>query len=239
MTSAASYDRPDVLFEEVGLRVASIASRESVACAATSVLEHDGLVIDNRYLGSGSPATERIAADTDVVLVVEDGPELETVVRAARLRAPTAGIVVVVPAATQTETRRLLAVGADAVVVDAEGQEVLPAAVRCAAVGQISIPRPLREAVEPPALSHRELQLVALAAAGCTNAQIAGRLCLAESTVKAHFSSIFRRLGVRSRRQAAAVVLASDDVFHRSVLASVGPIAPALRAARRTDRTDG
>jgi DNA-binding NarL/FixJ family response regulator len=189
-------------------------------------LERDGLVLDSHYLGSGSQAAERIAAGTDVILIVEDGPESETVVRAARLRAPEAGIVVVVPVATQTETRGLLGVGADAVVVDAESQEVLPAAVRCAAVGQVSIPRPLRDALEPPALSHRELQIVALAAAGCTNAQIAERLCLAESTVKAHFSSIFRRLGVRSRRQAAAAVLASDDVFHRSVLASVAPLTP-------------
>jgi DNA-binding NarL/FixJ family response regulator len=239
MTSAATQDRSDVLFEEVGLRVASIASSEPVAWAATSALEHGGLVIDSRYLGSGSAAAERLAADTDVVLIVEDGPELETVVRAARLRAPDAGIVVVVPVATRTETRGLLAVGADAVVVDAERREVLPAAVRCAAVGQISIPRALRDVLERPALSHGELQIVALAAADCTNAQIAERLCLAESTVKARFSSVFRRLGVRSRRQAVAAVVASDDVFHRSVLASIGPIAPALRAARRGDGTDG
>jgi DNA-binding NarL/FixJ family response regulator len=224
MTSASSLDRSDVAFEEVGLQVASIASSESAAWVATRVLEHHGLATESRYLGSGSAAAERIPAGTDVVLIMEDGPE--PVVRAARARASDAGIVVVVPVAAQRETRSLLAAGADAVVVDADRQEVLPAAVRCAAVGQISIPRPLRDALEPPALSHGDLQLVALAAAGCTNAQIAERLCLAESTVKARFSSLFRRLGVSSRRQAAAAVLASEDQFHRSVLASVAPIAP-------------
>jgi DNA-binding NarL/FixJ family response regulator len=235
MTSALSQGRFDDLFAAVRLRVGSIAPSGSVAWAATSTLERDGLVVEGRYLGPGLAAAERIVAGTDVVLIVENGPEPETLVRAARLRAPDAGIVVVVPVATQAGTRGLLAAGADAVVLEAESRQVLPAAVRCAAVGQVSIPRPLREVLEPPALSHRELQIVALAAAGYTNAQIAERLCLAESTIKAHFSSVFRRLGVRSRTQAAAVVLASGDVFHRSVLASVAPLAPAPRASGRTD----
>ena len=227
MTSASSRERSDALIEEVELRVASIASSESAASVATSALEHDGLLIDSQYLGAGSAGAERIEAGIDVILIVEDDPEPEAVVRAARVRAPDAGIVVVAPVTSQTETRALLAAGADSVVIDAERQEVLPAAVRCAAVGQISIPRPLRDALEPPALSHRDLQIVALAAAGCTNAQIAEQLCIAESTVKARFSSVFRRLGVSSRRQAAAVVLASDDQFHRSVLASFAPVIPA------------
>jgi DNA-binding NarL/FixJ family response regulator len=224
MTSASPRERSDVLLEEVELRIACIASSESAASAATSALEDDGLRIDSRYLGSGSAAAERIDAGTDVILIVEDASEPQAVVRAARVRAPDAGIVVVAPPSTQRETRALLAAGADSVVVDTERHKVLPAAVRCAAVGQVSIPRPLRAALEPLALTHGELQIVALAAAGFTNAQIAERLCIAESTVKARFSSLFRRLGVSSRRQAAAAVLASDDQFHRSVLASVAPI---------------
>lgn len=211
--------------ERAALLVASIASSESAAWAAARALKHGGLVIEVRYLGSGTAAAERIAAGTDVVLIMEDGPELAAVVRAARLRAPDAGVVVVVPAATPAETGRLLTAGADALVIEAERQEVLPAAVLAAAAGQISIPRALREGLdlEPATLSNRELQVVALAATGCTNAQIAERLFVAESTVKARLSAVFRRLGVRSRRQAAAAVLASDDEFQRSVLASARP----------------
>jgi DNA-binding NarL/FixJ family response regulator len=229
MTGVALQDRPEVQLLRATLIVASIASSEPVARAAMRALERGGLVIDGRYLGSGPPAAERIATATDVVLIMEDARQLAAVVRAARLAAADAGIVVVVPVATQTGTRRLLAAGADALVIEAERQEVLPAAVLGAAAGQISIPRPLRGGLEPPTLSPRELQIVALAAAGCTNAQIADRLCLSASTVKAHLSSVFRRLGVRSRRQAAAV-LASDDEFQRSVLASVRPIGRAPSA---------
>jgi DNA-binding NarL/FixJ family response regulator len=227
MGAAAPQDRSHPQLEQAALLVATIASRESVAWTAADALRRGGLVIDGRYLGSGRAAAERIAAGTDVVLVMEDGPQLAAVVRAARLRAPDAGIVVLVAVATPPETRRLLAAGADALVLEDEREEVLPAAVRSAAVGQISVPRPLRVALEPPMLSHRELQIVALAATGCTNAQIAERLCFAESTIKAHLSSVFRRLGVRSRREAAAAVLASDDESLRSMLYAIRPTFPA------------
>jgi DNA-binding NarL/FixJ family response regulator len=227
MSAAAPQDRSHVQLEEAALLVASIASSESVAWTAAHALSRGGLVIDGRYLGSGPAAAERIVTGTDVVLVMEDGPQLAAVVRAARLRAPDAGIVVVVAVATPTETRRLLAAGADGLVLEDEREEVLHAAVLSAAVGQISVPRPLRDTLEPPTLSHRELQIVALTATGCTNAQIAERLCLAESTIKAHLSSVFRRLGVRSRREAAAAVLASDDGFLRRILYAVRPTFPA------------
>jgi DNA-binding NarL/FixJ family response regulator len=48
---------------------------------------------------------------------------------------------------------------------------------------------------------------------GLTNAEIAERLYLAESTIKSHLSSIFTKFGVRSRREAAAVSLDLDPTF--------------------------
>jgi DNA-binding NarL/FixJ family response regulator len=93
--------------------------------------------------------------------------------------------------------------------------------VQSVLLGQVSVPRPLRELVEAPALSHRERQILALVVEGFTNAQIAERLYLAESTVKTHLSSAFRRLGVKSRREATAAVLGSDDPFRLGVLTAV------------------
>jgi DNA-binding NarL/FixJ family response regulator len=223
MATAAAQDRSDGQFGEATISLALIASSERLAWAALGALEHDGLLSEAHQLGSGPAAVERLPARTDVVLIMEDGPQLASVVHAVRRRAPDAGIVVVVAAATAGETRGLLAAGADALVLDIEREEVLATAMRSAALGQISIPRPLRECVELPALSHRERQILALVAAGCTNAQIGERLCLAESTIKTHLSSVFRRLGVKSRRQAAAA-LVSDDQVWRGVLGSVRPI---------------
>ena len=184
-------------------------------------------MVEGQHLGSGPAAVERLAAGADVVLIIEDDPQRAgVVVEAARRRAPDAGIVVLVPAATRGDTRGLLEAGADALVLEGEGKQVLTAAVRSASLGQISIPRSFRECLDRPSLSHREMQIIALVAVGWTNAQVAQRLHLSENTIKAHLSSVFRRLGVSSRRKAAAAVFASDDELRRTLVSSVGPIDP-------------
>jgi DNA-binding NarL/FixJ family response regulator len=55
---------------------------------------------------------------------------------------------------------------------------------------------------------------VELIARGLDNAQIAARLALNEKTVRNHITSIFAKLGVRSRAQ--AIVLARDAGFGRN-----------------------
>jgi DNA-binding NarL/FixJ family response regulator len=53
-------------------------------------------------------------------------------------------------------------------------------------------------------LSERELEVLRLLSEGATNEEIAGALFLSEKTVKSHLSSIFRKLDVSNRTQAAA-----------------------------------
>jgi DNA-binding CsgD family transcriptional regulator len=52
------------------------------------------------------------------------------------------------------------------------------------------------------ALTDRELEVLRLVAAGAPSREIAGRLGIANSTVKAHLTSIYRKLGVANRVQA-------------------------------------
>ena len=56
--------------------------------------------------------------------------------------------------------------------------------------------------VEP--LSERELEVLALIAAGLSNRGVAERLFITVGTVKAHTSSIYGKLGVHRRTQAVA-----------------------------------
>jgi LuxR family maltose regulon positive regulatory protein len=87
--------------------------------------------------------------------------------------------------------RRLLA--AFGIEVDGRGRTVRTSAVSTA----VPSPHPL---VEP--LTERELEVLGCIAAGLSNAEIAGQLFIAVSTVKRHINHIFGKLGVTSRVQA-------------------------------------
>lgn len=56
-----------------------------------------------------------------------------------------------------------------------------------------------------PALSPRELDVLACVSVGCTNAETARRLQILPETVKSYLSGAMRKLGVRNRNAAAAV----------------------------------
>lgn len=60
------------------------------------------------------------------------------------------------------------------------------------------------EAARPGALSKRELEVLALVAAGRTNREIAAELSISEHTVARHMSNIFNKLDVTSRTAASA-----------------------------------
>jgi len=54
-------------------------------------------------------------------------------------------------------------------------------------------------------LSAREWDVLALAAEGLSNPQIADKLAITENTVKFHLQNIFQKLGVSNRTEAAGV----------------------------------
>ena len=53
-------------------------------------------------------------------------------------------------------------------------------------------------------LTPTELRIVALAASGLTNPQIAERMFIARGTVKVHLSHVFAKLGVTTRAELAS-----------------------------------
>jgi DNA-binding NarL/FixJ family response regulator len=63
-------------------------------------------------------------------------------------------------------------------------------------------PSPVGSAVTPPSLTPRELEVLRLLAAGCSNAEIGRALHLATGTVKNRVSDVLMKLGVRDRTRA-------------------------------------
>jgi DNA-binding CsgD family transcriptional regulator len=61
------------------------------------------------------------------------------------------------------------------------------------------------------ALSPREREVLAMASLGLTNAQIAGRLEVTVHAVKFHLASVYRKLRVTNRTEAAVVYLREGE----------------------------
>jgi ATP/maltotriose-dependent transcriptional regulator MalT len=64
----------------------------------------------------------------------------------------------------------------------------------------------------PEPLSEREMEVLALIAAGESNEQIAAKLFVSLSTVKTHINRLYRKLGARSRTQAVACARELDII---------------------------
>jgi DNA-binding NarL/FixJ family response regulator len=103
--------------------------------------------------------------------------------------------------------RQALNAGAEGFVPAHQAQQSLAPAIDAVMAGLVCAPREVRRLVAKPTFSHREKQVLELLVAGLTNGEIAARLYLAESTVKTHLASTFAKLGVRSRKDAAALLL--------------------------------
>jgi DNA-binding NarL/FixJ family response regulator len=129
-------------------------------------------------------------------------------------------IPVVVTSITGQDVRDLLDAGAMAIVERAGAADVLGPAIRLALADHLCLPAGALRAVQPPALSHRERQVLALVLDGLTNRQIAARLFLSESTVKGHMTTAFRRLNARSRREVTRII-SGDEALRRFVVSAL------------------
>lgn len=176
----------EAILGQAGIRIV-VASAASVAAFVDGCR---GQRVDVAVLWSGEsssvwqPDVQRLAADM-----------------------PTVKIIVTAAADGGRAVRRALRAGANGFVPKSDVDGCLLATIHAAIAGQLCVPCGARAQLARPALSHREKMILELIALGQTNNQIAGRLFLAESTVKTHVSACFRKLGVTSRAEAAAVVL--------------------------------
>ena len=93
----------------------------------------------------------------------------------------------------------------EAIELAARGESLLDPAVAAKLVGEFARTPPAgkRDAAAELGLSERELAVLQQLARGAANKEIAAALRIAEGTVKNHVTSIFDKLGVSDRTQAA------------------------------------
>ena len=151
----------------------------------------------------------------DVAVVVWAGKEGFDPLRELAAQKP---LVVVVPDSAGAQTRKLLRVGVAGIVVEQRLEAVLPGTVHAVSAGQVVVPAEGRRQLERAALSTREKQILAMVVMGLTNHEIGTQLYLTESTVKTHLSSAFAKLGVRSRYEAAALIMDPEQALGPGIL---------------------
>jgi DNA-binding NarL/FixJ family response regulator len=148
----------------------------------------------------------------DVVLMDISMPKVDGIRATASIAQADPDVRVVMLTAFSDRDRVVSALDAGAVgylLKDAEPDEVLEA-IRAASRGEAPLaPRAARELLAARSqerhadLSKREREVLGLVAEGLPNKLIARRLEISEKTVKAHLTSVFQRIGVTDRTQAA------------------------------------
>ena len=188
----------------VGLVAADAEARRRI----TSALRAGGLDVALQARDAAGlierPKSARLSA---VVVAPREGSGASVEIRALRQRLRSVPVVAMISSTDEGQCRRAISAGADGAVLDTDLDEALATTVAAAAAGQLSFPRVLQGAPEPPSLTPREKQVLDRVVTGSTNALIARELGLAESTIKSHLSSAFAKLGVASRAEAAALIL--------------------------------
>ena len=160
-----------------------------------------------------------VAPEIAIVCWERVGPEqVETLAR-LRKAFPETHVILVATSFARASLVTALNDGLAGFVQEADVDDCLLLAIEAARRGQLILPRGLGKIAAQPALSVREKQILALVVMGLSNAEIASKLFVTESTVKSHLSSAFARLGVRSRNQATALILDPERGFGAGILA--------------------
>lgn len=180
-----------------------------------ALIEEDGALSLVASDVEGS-ALESLLADLRPKVAILNFGSLRTPADVHRLHAahPHTRFLVLANRPTAAEANQLLAFGATACLSkETQGRDVLNA-IHLASRGLHVLPRraetaPTPQPAGPELLTPREADVLEHLQRGRSNAEIANALCVGIETVRTHRRNIYRKLGVRTRRELA--MLSSAD----------------------------
>ncbi|MGX5682352.1 response regulator [Schumannella luteola] len=205
------------------IRVLLVDDQELFRSGVAVTLGHEP---DLEVVGQAANGREavRLVAETrpDVVLMDIRMPELDGVEATRQIFAPdaaarrTSPVRVIVLTTFTLDDRAATAIryGASGFLLKDAAPELLTAAIRTVHSGtavlapddlSVLLGSTLRGSTPPPAefglLTEKEREVLLEIAGGLSNAELAAKLYLSESTIKTHVGSILRKLGLRDRVQ--------------------------------------
>jgi DNA-binding NarL/FixJ family response regulator len=191
-----------ILGNAEGIEVVGEAADGAAAVRQARALKPDVVLMDVRMPGTdGITATRQVIAEGLAEVLVLTTFDLDEYVHAA-LRAGAAGFLL-----KSVEAPRLI----EAVKLVAAGEGVLAPQVTRKLITAFAqtADRPAAAPAGLGDLTDREREVLGCLGAGLSNAQIATRLRIGETTVKTHVSRVLTKLDLRSRVQAA--ILAQEN----------------------------
>jgi two-component system NarL family response regulator len=182
------------------------AFRKGMAALVDS--EADLLVVAET--GDGRSAIELFRqAAPDVVLMDLRLPGMGGVeaIIAIRKEFPNAKVIVLTTFDTDEDIYRAIQSGAKSFLLKDTPEDVLAETIRAVHAGKVRLPPNLARRLEArqqrAELSKREMDVLRLLVKGRSNKEIASDLVVSEDTVKAHLKTLFVKLEVQDRTQAA------------------------------------
>ena len=159
------------------------------------------------YVHRGHELPERSSPSLVVYELTEE--DIASGVQRVRALAPGASVLIFAPSMDPLLVRTALRAGARGVLHGGMTPEQILRALSVAAKGQLAVPRELLNDLltagptrDLTLLSHRQQEALRLVGEGLSNANIAKRLYISESTVKQHLRNAYKALGVRNRTEA-------------------------------------
>lgn len=162
----------------------------------------------------------RLAAEKNPDVIVLDlmMPKLDGAGATAQIVAadPEAKVLVLTTFGGSIDVKHALDAGAKSALVKATSQNDLIAAIRRTAHGESVICSEIANTIESDAdsveLSDRQLEILGYVAKGLSNREIAETMNVGRDCIKAHLKTVFAKLGVASRSEAAAFAVTRNMV---------------------------